>query len=116
MSFLLGVETVEVTREAGGSYVDGRFVPGAESTFDVDISWQPMTGDDLDKLDAGDRRKSSRKGYTETELRTGNDHNDPTTRGDRLTVDGRVFRVHTVEQERTVLPHYKVIALELDVT
>lgn len=47
---ILGAASFSVQRVAAGSFVDGRWVDGASSTFDIVGSWQPMTGRQREQL------------------------------------------------------------------
>lgn len=78
--------TYSVARPAAGTYTNGVFTPGADSTFSMDASEQPLTGRDL-KAHAEGRRAEDVRGYwTRTELRV----------GDKITSGGEVYEVFRV--------------------
>lgn len=47
---ILGKTTLSVQRVAAGSFVNGRYVNGASTTFDIEGSWQPLTGRQREQL------------------------------------------------------------------
>jgi hypothetical protein len=47
---ILGAASFSVQRVAAGSLVNGRWVDGASSTFDIVGSWQPMSGRQREQL------------------------------------------------------------------
>jgi hypothetical protein len=95
--------------------VDGVFQPGGTSTFDIQISLQPYSAEELLLLPEGERTRRHMKGYTVTRL-----YNAKQSRGaksDRLDYDGTVFEVQEVERWKvTDLDHFKVIIAELNPT
>ena len=107
---ILGQESITLRRRAAGTRgSDGRWTPGASADSTIKASVQPATGDDLAILPEGLRQKRGKRVYTRTELRVGN--LDDSTDADRLVIDGTVYQVQHVERERSVIAHYKAIAL-----
>jgi ribosomal protein S2 len=103
---ILGLESVTLRRYAAGTRdSNGRFTPGALTTSTIQASVQPMTDRDLRTLPEGERQLDQKKVYTTTEIRTGSQHDGTTA--DQLVVGGVTYEVRQVEQQRSVLPHYK---------
>lgn len=59
-----------VVRKAKGRYVDGHWQEGAESTFDILASVQPLTAREMSTLPEGRRKNQTFKVYTDTKLNT----------------------------------------------
>ena len=107
---ILGQETITLRRRAAGTRGDdGRWIAGASSDAPIKASVQPASGDDLAILPEGLRQRRGKRVYTRTALLVGS--LDDGTDADRLVIDGTVYQVQHVERERTVIPHYKAIAL-----
>jgi len=103
-----------ITGTSGG-YVDGVFQPGGISTFDIRISLQPYSSEEMLALSEGERTRRHMKGYTVTRLF--NAKQSRGARSDRLTYDGTVFEVQEVERwKQTKLNHFKVIIAEINPT
>lgn len=86
--------TYTVTRTAVGTRTNGRYTPGATSTFDITASVQPVTGRDLQSLPEGQRAEETRIVYTTTELRTRTATVDP----DSISIDSETWAVVKVER------------------
>jgi hypothetical protein len=83
-----------VTRTAAGSYTNGRYTEGAESTFTIIASIQPVTGRDLADLPEGQNGDEVRQVFTITELLTRVPGQEP----DIITLDGEDFYVYRVKR------------------
>lgn len=90
---------------------DGRVTPPTTTDTTIQASVQPAAGRDLEALEEGKRSLHSVRVYTTTALRVA-DARDQTL-GDRLVIDGEVFEVAVVMRQRSIIPHFKVIAVEL---
>lgn len=109
-------QTVTITRYAAGTNVNGEYVAGAASTFDVVMSIQPLNGRDLLQLPEGQRTRNFLKGYCATELLT---VNIPAgLKADLVTVAGKNYEVQGVEhwqfQESDIEPYWKVMLAEVN--
>ena len=101
-------QVVLVRRFEPGSYVDGEFVEGANWTFDIEASIQPVVGNELEVLPEGRRDRETFKLYTAMELLSVSlqDHRNP----DRVNIFGSEYEVFSVEPWRNnIRNHYKVI-------
>lgn len=87
-SFKTGAYTI--TRQANGSYVNGRLVPGSDSTFTVDAVVVPLTGKDLKILPEALHSRSAYTVMTTTKVGV---QTQALHKGDRITIDSDV---HTV--------------------
>ena len=115
---LIGGDTYTVTRKAAGSYVDGEWVSGADSTFEIFASVQPMSGDEMQRESEGLRATHGVKIYARLDviLRTVEDAGAGATPGleaDVITYEGRDYQIQRILPwtSRALLPHRKYIAL-----
>jgi hypothetical protein len=109
---ILGQETITLRRVGAGSRgADGRWSDGVAVDTSIAASVQPLGGRELATLPEGERHSDQIKVYTTTEIRTGSQHDGTTA--DRLVVDGIVYEVRAVEQQRAILPHYKARAVRV---
>lgn len=83
-SFSTGTYTV--TRTAADSYAAGIRTPGATSTFSIDASVQPVSGNDLRAVPEGRRVDDFRTLWTRTALIL-------TPNPDQVSIGGEVFEV-----------------------
>ena len=67
----LNMESITVTRTAEGSYVNGRYIPGASQAETAEGNIQPLTGEELQQLSEGDRERHVLKIYTAYALENG---------------------------------------------
>lgn len=74
-------ETVTVTRTAVGSYVNGVYQQGAQSTFSTKVSCQPLSLEETVQVPEADRKRENYKIYCLTDLYI----NDKFTRADGKT-------------------------------
>lgn len=112
MTDFLGAGTYTVTRHAVSTWTDGEHVPGAETTFQIVASIQPITGRELEMLPEGDRNRGRLKCYTETLLQAGEGDAVP----DRVEYKGTDYEVQEVrdfQDHGTGLPHYRVMLVEI---
>ena len=107
---LFNTHILTVTRKSAGSYINGKWVPGAPSTFPIQTSWQPATGKDLEVLEEGKRQSVIFKAYPVEEMLAA----DPLTEkeGDMITgLDDCQYEVIFVApNQNELIPHYKVLA------
>ena len=105
--------TVTVKRRAAGSYVDGIWTPGAETTPTVSGSVQPLRSDELKNLPEAQRVRGVRKIYTDSMLQTADEAN--AIQADRITYDGEDWEVHKIDDhDMNTLAHYKAIIVRMD--
>lgn len=111
--FVTGPVTVTRFGTSPGVDENGMILPGATSTFTVEISIQPMNGKDLRNLSMRlqDTRRVE-KGYCADELFTAK--RSPSNRADRVAYNNTVFEVLHVERWEGDLPHWKVYLVEID--
>jgi len=95
-----------VTRQAANSYVSGLPVDGATSTFDIQASIQPVSGEDMKTLPDGRNVNDMIKVYSDTNLQVSDEANrlEP----DKLTWRGKVYECVSVDvRQMDVISHYK---------
>lgn len=90
-SFKTGTYTV--FRRAANTIVNGRAVLGAESSFTLDASVQPLRGDDLKVLPEGSHTNKTRVIYSASELQTRRDGYEP----DKIIINGEPYEVFLCE-------------------
>lgn len=104
--------TLTVNRYSSG-YVDGRYTKTFETSFNIQTSWQALTGEDLETLPEGKRAEFSYRGYPDIMLRIA----DPKKQcaGDIIIgPDNYNYEVIRVEAwQNDLIPHYKFIATRI---
>jgi hypothetical protein len=101
--------TYVVTREGEGDYVLGRWESGAQTTFSIQASVQPMSGNELKDLPEGVRTEETRILWTLTQLR--GPEKEPADSGagaDLVDIDNKRYRVWKVEHHTLLSDHYRV--------
>ena len=105
--------TLTVTRKTPGSYIDGRWIGGSDSTFEIETTWQPANGRDLEILEEGKRQSVVFKIFPEIELYTA----DSKTKreSDIVTgIDGYDYEVVMVAPyQNSLISHYKVLVMRI---
>lgn len=104
--------TLEVNRYSQ-SYVNGRPVKVLDDTFNIETSWQPVTGEDLENLPEGKRAEFTFRGYPNTQLLVADPKKQ--NQGDIITgPDGYQYEVIRCEPwQNTIISHYKFIATRI---
>ena len=102
----LDIIPITVTRAAAGTYVLGRFVPGAAQVIDGQRgNIQPLTGKELQQLPEGDRQREAKKIYTAFALQN----------GDVVRAGGVDYEVQAVEDWTAfALPHFKARLVRIE--
>lgn len=104
-----------VKRYAAGSWVDGVWTAGSQSTLTIKGSTQPARPDELVNLPEAQRTRAAKKVYSEALLRTADETN--LIQADRVVVDGEDWEIQQVDTHfENTLAHYKSIAVRLDRT
>ena len=107
------VTTFSYVRQVAGSYVDGVWTEGTASAAQTAKgAVQPLTPDEVQMLQEGQRQRQSLKIYTETQLNAVDEINK--IKGDIVTVEGSEYEVQRVFKQRTPWQHYKCLCTELD--
>ena len=98
-----------IKRQSAGSYVNGAWVPGGvETTFTIQASVQPATGEDQLTLPEGRRLADYVKAYTSTELQVLGEVVG--LQPDRLVWRGHDYECIQVDvRQMSVIDHYKYI-------
>lgn len=92
--------TYPVTRTTGGTWLKGRYTDGAESTFNIVASVQPV-GEDLVDVPEGRSSDDVRVIYTETMLvahRRGQPDDTTKIAPDVIRIDGDDYEVYKVSK------------------
>jgi predicted heme/steroid binding protein len=97
-----------------GGYVDGLWQTPAAADVEIEMSVQPLNGDEVVKLPEGDRSRQWMKGYTAQEMQVADEMTG--RRGDFILYNGKVYEVMKSERWlQTDLNHYKVLLAEINV-
>lgn len=98
-----------ITRLAAGSYVNGDWVDGAESSLTIAASVQPMSMEDMKDAPEGRRLSDMVKMYTDADLFTVED-SGANQQPDKLTWRGREYEIISKGvHQMSVIPHYKYV-------
>jgi len=97
--------TFSVKRVIPGTYAKGRYVEGAETSFNITASKQPPTGKEMLLMPEGRRETETYILYTDTKL-------NPAIQGganaDRVVIDGDDFEVLKCETwQNDIINHYR---------
>lgn len=100
---------LSVTRYAAGTYVAGKYVPGAASTVTALATVQPLGGNDIMRIPEGDRTRERRKLYSADLLYI----ERPATKNkaDEVSIDGVAWQVESIE---TWPNYWKVIVVRME--
>ncbi len=103
-----------IKRSSPGEYVEGRFVPGAETEIKVIASVQQASPNEIKMFPEGRRTGELKVVYTEIELIPTNETKQ--TKGDSFEYKGNIYEVHKVEDwsDDTDLPHFKSFCAKQD--
>lgn len=105
-------KTQTIKRTVPGSYVNGVYVEGAETTFTIQASVQPMSGEDIVSVPEGRRASDMVKLYTSTDLNSQGDAGSGQS-PDRLVWLGKDYEIYSKEvRQMDVIPHYKIYAIK----
>ena len=101
-----------VKRTVAGSYVNGVYVEGAETTITIQASVQPVSGQDLVAIPEGRRASDMVKIYTDSDLFGQGDAGSGQS-PDRLTYRGADYEIYTKDVNQSgVINHYKYYAIK----
>ena len=105
---------VTVKRYAAGSWSDGEYIAGAETSVSIRASIQPAKPEELQNLSpAAQRASAGIKIYSESLLRTANESTG--VQADRVVWAGENWEIQFVSRHPlSALAHYKAIATRLD--
>lgn len=101
-----------ITRTDPGSRVRGEWVNGATSTLTIKATVLPEKNAEIIAQLGGTNLNGVITIRTETALRTADEITGAI--GDKLTFEGRVYEVQTIDRYRDVIPHYKAWATLTD--
>lgn len=105
-------KTQTIKRTIAGAYVNGVYVEGAETTFTIQASVQPMSGEDIVSVPEGRRASDMVKLYTSTDLNSQGDAGSGQS-PDRLVWLGKDYEIHSKEvRQMDIIPHYKIYAIK----
>ena len=101
-----------IKRTVPGSYVNGVFVEGTESTISIMASVQPMSGEDIVAVPEGRRASDMVKLYTDANLNSQGDAGSGQS-PDRLVWLGKDYEIHSKDvRQMGVISHYKYFAIK----
>lgn len=106
-----------VYRQAAGSYVNGVWVPGAETAIMITASIQPTTGEEMLSLPEGRRDRKTYALFTSTKLEV---VRSPLLNPDQIIIFGERFEIIRCEIWQNnppvfgIVNHYKAYASALE--
>lgn len=104
--------TLTVTRLDAGSFVNGLWVEGSPSTFDIQCSVQPLTPDEMELVPEGRRDGEVFNLFTGTRLLPANPPDSKNA--DKVSIDGRDYEVLSCARwQNRILPHYKAVVVQI---
>ena len=104
MAFSVFNQTLVLTRDAGGAYVDGLWHESPPLTLSIRASVQPAGESELKLLPEGRRLDASFTLYSRSEIRE----------QDQVVLFGAPYEVLRVARwQNRILPHYKAIAVKM---
>jgi len=87
----------------------GKWVDGASTDTEIQVSIQPISGKELLSLPEGRRERDNIKGYTSAEIR----ELDPESgNGDYIIFEGKTYKVVNSRPRTYLLPHYHFEAMK----
>lgn len=107
---------VALYRKAAGTYVNGIWVEGVETTINITASIQPTTGEEMLSLPEGRRQRKTYSLFTSSRVYTVQDQTNP----DQLVIFGERYEVIKVEVWQNnppvfgIVNHYKLYAQALE--
>lgn len=105
---------IVILRLSGGSYVNGQWIEGTQTTIDATASIQPLSGQEILLIPEARREKEVYKMYTSTPI------NDLTTQNpDQVQFFGKTYEVLQIWtwQNNALFAtanHYKYMCMRLD--
>jgi len=116
MFSLIKYKTYTVTRREQGSYVNGRWVEGTNSTFDINASIQPSKPSKVFNMPESDRLKKWCTVYSTTFLRSKKE-GDGGYSGDMFQWQGDWYEVRSVKNWDTgQTDHTESMAVRVELT
>lgn len=109
-----GATQTTFTISKTGGYIDGVWHDTEGVETEIEMSVQPLNGDELLKLPEGDRSRQWMKGYTAVDLVVADELTG--SHGDYITYNGKNYEVMKAERWKiTDLNHFKVLLAEVNV-
>lgn len=103
---------ITVLRREPGATVDGMYIePEPTETRGVQASVQPASGEDLELLEEGARKREAITAWTKYELRTALQESHP---ADRVVYQGSTYEVMHVRNWGQVGGYWKAVAVRVD--
>ena len=99
-------------RNSAGSYVDGVWTPGTQTSGTGKGAIQPLNAQEVELLNEGQRHRAALKIYTTTELKEVDEIDK--IKGDIVTTRGAQWEVQRVFKQSTPWTHYKCLCTELN--
>lgn len=107
---------LDLLRKTAGSYVDGEWVEGTETTVPVEVNIQPLKEAELLFLPEADRGKQWWKVYSASEIRM-DKQGDSGWSADEFVYQGDRYKVMKVENTSMgILNHWKALAARMELS
>lgn len=107
---------IDLIRKTAGSYVDGEWVEGAETTVTIDVNIQPLKEAELLLLPEADRGRQWWKVYSASEIRMDKQGTSGWA-ADEFVYQGDRYKVMKVENySMGILNHYRALAARMELS
>lgn len=103
-------EPLEIIRKGTGSYVDGKWVDGADTPVPIQAVIQNANPDDLILLPEGTRTTEAVKIHTTAEVKTVSEAGE--TDADQFLYNGHRYRIYDVF-DRRIGNYFKAVAIRI---
>jgi hypothetical protein len=108
-------ETIQMITKSGGSYVDGRFVAGSETSTTIIASVQRLSMRDRELLPEGFRASETLKIYTEIQnIDLIENDVSPIEEACEFEYKGKRYAILASERWDYLIPHWKVTVVAKD--
>ena len=103
-------------RSSAGSYVDGEWVEGTETSVPIEVNIQPLKEAELMLLPEADRGKQWWKVYSASEIRMDKQGTSGWA-ADEFVYQGDRYKVMKVENyQMSILDHYRALAARMELS
>jgi hypothetical protein len=109
--FNIFMKTFDVHRKDAGGYINGKWIEGAETIFNIQADLQPLQPNEMQSLPEGRRIDDAQTFFTDTFLRAtdGNNKNP-----DIIIIEGERYEIIKIYDWDGRLKHYKVLAMRVE--
>ncbi len=105
------LEKVDLRRQTPGAFVEGEWIPGAETIQEIEVTIQPInTGEFLEQIPEGDRQKKAKMFWGVDEIKPGD--KDAQIEADLITTGNETYKIVSVEDWLTIGGYFESIGVK----